>query len=129
MLSQELSILYSMGSAHSRTARGRWRTRRALEAFPCRIGARISSRSALPTSETGILPMRRQRSAVGASRAGSGRQPGARPWDSACERRGSTCGFGNGGDHAPLVALQGHSVDLCGDGHILDGETQGFEQM
>ena len=48
----------SMATAHSRTARRRWRTRRALEAFRCQIGVRISSRSALVTSETGILPMR-----------------------------------------------------------------------
>ena len=48
----------SIATAHSRTARRRWRTRRAVCAFRCHIGERISSTSALVTSETGILPMR-----------------------------------------------------------------------
>ena len=50
------SVLHGYG--HSSTARRRWRTRRALGAFVCQMGERISSTSALVTSETGILPMR-----------------------------------------------------------------------
>ena len=56
--SQGLSSLYSMATAHSRTARRRWRTHRAVGAFVCQMGERISSTSELVTSETGILPMR-----------------------------------------------------------------------
>ena len=47
-----------MATAHSRTARRRWRTRLAVAAFRCQRGVRISSTSALVTSETGTLPMR-----------------------------------------------------------------------
>ena len=36
----------------------RRRTRRAVSAFRCQMGVRISSTSALVTSETGALPMR-----------------------------------------------------------------------
>ena len=35
-----------------------WRNRRAVSAYVCQIGARISSTSALATSEIGIFPMR-----------------------------------------------------------------------
>ena len=52
------SIRYSMATAHSRTARRRWRTRLAVATFRCQRGVRISSTSALVTSETGTLPMR-----------------------------------------------------------------------
>ena len=56
--SQGLSVLIRMAIAHSITARMRWRTGRAVVAFTCRMGVRISSTSALVTSETGIRPMR-----------------------------------------------------------------------
>ena len=49
--SQGLSILNSMATAHSNTARRRWRTRRAVGAFRCQMGERISSTSTLVTSE------------------------------------------------------------------------------
>ena len=51
-------VLICMAIAHSITARMRWRTRRAVVAFTCQMGVRISSTSALVTSETGIRPMR-----------------------------------------------------------------------
>ena len=55
----------SMATAHSRTARRRWRTRQALDAFRWKIGVTISNESALVTWETVIVPMRRQHVAVG----------------------------------------------------------------
>ena len=58
--SQGLLILNSMATAHSNTARRR--TRRAVFAFRCQMGVRISSTPVLVTSETGILPMRQQQS-------------------------------------------------------------------
>ena len=58
MRSQGLSIRNSIATAHSNTARMRCRNRRAVSAFVCQMGARISSTSALVTSETGIFPMR-----------------------------------------------------------------------
>ena len=54
--------------------------------------------------------------------------PGGSQGERLGERRGSTCGSSNGGDHSSLVVLQGQSVHPCGDGHILDGQAQGFEQ-
>ena len=47
-----------LATAHSNTAWRRWRSRRAVSAFVCQMGARISSKSALVTSDTGIFPMR-----------------------------------------------------------------------
>ena len=48
----------SNAMAHSSTDRMRWRTARAVSALLCQIGVRISSTSAVLTSETGRLPMR-----------------------------------------------------------------------
>ena len=56
--SQGLSVLSSIATAHSSTARILHRTFRAKAAFTCQIGVRISSTSALVTSETAISPMR-----------------------------------------------------------------------
>ena len=56
--SHGLSIRNSIATAHSKTARMRWRSRRAVSAFACQMGARISSTLALVTSDTGIFPMR-----------------------------------------------------------------------
>ena len=58
--SQGLSSRNSIATAHSNTARMRRWTQRAMTAFRCQMGVRISSTSALLTSETGILPMRRK---------------------------------------------------------------------
>ena len=57
--SHGLSPLRSIAMAHSSTDRMRWRTARAVSAFTCQIGVRISSTSAVLTSETGRRPMRR----------------------------------------------------------------------
>ena len=43
---------------HSSTDRMRWRTARAVSALACQMGERISSASAVLTSETGRWPMR-----------------------------------------------------------------------
>ena len=56
--SHGLSALSSIATAHSSTARMRWRTARAVSAFTCQMGVRISSTSALVTWETGRSPMR-----------------------------------------------------------------------
>ena len=56
--SQGLSRRISIATAQSSTVRIRWRTARAVSAFSCQIGVRISSTSALLTSETGRPPMR-----------------------------------------------------------------------
>ena len=45
----------SIATAHSSTDRTLWRTARAVSGFTCHIGVRISSTSALLTSETGRL--------------------------------------------------------------------------
>ena len=50
----------SITMAHSGTDRLRWRTARVVSGFTCQIGVRISSTSALLTSETGREPMRRK---------------------------------------------------------------------
>ena len=57
----------SIATAHSRTARKRRRTRRAVSAFRCQMGVRISNTSALVTSDTGTLPMRGRDDASGSS--------------------------------------------------------------
>ena len=44
--------------AHSTTARMHWCAALVISAFTCQIGVRISSTSALLTSETGRSPMR-----------------------------------------------------------------------
>ena len=49
-----------LATAHSNTAWRRWRSRRAVSAFVCQMGARISSKSALVTSDTGIFPDARE---------------------------------------------------------------------
>ena len=56
--SQGLSFLMSSAMAHSITDRMRWRTSLAVAALACQIGVRISSTSAVLTSETGRSPMR-----------------------------------------------------------------------
>ncbi len=53
-----VSVLSSIATAHSSTVRMRCRTTRAVRAFTCQIGARISNTSPLVTSETGLRPMR-----------------------------------------------------------------------
>ena len=53
-----LCLDYAMATAHSSTARMRWRTVRDVGAFTCQIGPRTSIKSALVTSGTGIFPMR-----------------------------------------------------------------------
>ena len=45
-----------MAIAHSSTERMRWRTARAVSALTCQMGVRISSTSAVLTSETGRRP-------------------------------------------------------------------------
>ena len=47
-----------MATAHSSTARMRWRTLWAVCTFTCQMGVRTASTSVLATSETGRLPMR-----------------------------------------------------------------------
>ena len=56
--SHGLSFRRSMATAHSSTDRMRWRTALAVSALTCQIGLRISSTSAVLTSETGWEPMR-----------------------------------------------------------------------
>ena len=56
--SHGLSVRQSMAMAYSSTARMRKCTVRAVGAFACQMGVRISSTSALVTSETGTSPMR-----------------------------------------------------------------------
>ena len=56
--SHGLSGLRPIATAHSMTARMRWRNFRAVGGMSCQIGARISITSALVTSEIGIFPMR-----------------------------------------------------------------------
>ena len=56
--SHGLSFLRSIATAHSSTDRMRWRTARAVSAFTCQIGVRISSTSAVLTSETGRASLR-----------------------------------------------------------------------
>ena len=58
MRSQGLSLRSSIATAHSRTARIRSRTLRAVCAFTCQIGVSTSSTSALVTAETGRAPIR-----------------------------------------------------------------------
>ena len=53
-----MSFRRSIAMAHSSTDWMRWRTARAVSALTCQVGVRISSTSALLTSETGRLPMR-----------------------------------------------------------------------
>ena len=56
--SHGLSFRRSIAIAHSSTDRMRWRTSLAVAALTCQIGVRISSTSAVLTSETGRRPMR-----------------------------------------------------------------------
>ena len=56
--SHGLSSRNSIATAHSNTARMRCWMQRAMTAFRCQMGVRISSTSALVISETGILPIR-----------------------------------------------------------------------
>ncbi len=58
MRSHGLSGRSSMATAHSSTARTRWRTRRAVCAFSCQMGVRTSSTSPLVTSDTSRPPIR-----------------------------------------------------------------------
>ena len=58
MRSQGLSARSSNATAHSRTARIRSRTRRAVGGLACQIAVSTSSTSALVTSETGLAPIR-----------------------------------------------------------------------
>ena len=58
MRSHGLSTRNSIATAHSSTVRMRWLTRRAVCAFSCQIGVRISSTSALVTSQIRRFPIR-----------------------------------------------------------------------
>ena len=58
MRSHGLSFRRFIAMDHSSTIRTLCRTARAVSAFLCQIGVRISSTSALLTSETCRLPMR-----------------------------------------------------------------------
>ena len=53
-----LSVRNSIATAHCITALMRWRARRAVPGFECRMGVRTSSRSVLVASETGRSPSR-----------------------------------------------------------------------
>ena len=58
MRSHGLSVRCSIAIAHSSTAWMRWRRVRAVRIFTCQSGVRISSTSAVLTSETDREPMR-----------------------------------------------------------------------
>ena len=91
-----------IADGHSITALMRWRTFRAVWTFTCQIGVRTSGTSALATSDTDRLSMRRRRGVRGcsarsgrgwdyASRAASAQRRGPRRRRrSACCRRGAS---------------------------------------
>ena len=86
----------------------RCRNRRAVSAFVCQMGARISSTSALVTSETGIFPMRGK---AYRSKVKIHSRPCARLRQPACfcstTRRG---GFGEASVRPDLATLLGKRV-------------------